>query len=160
MRKGKGEVVRPAGVAGEEHRVQLPRFELCLQLCQRTHRQPVILRQCGDEAVAAVRSEPDRIARKQILPVDEIDHVAPGVAGNEEALDADAVDLKGLAVVQQGLLIADGDLRQLVEMIDHLAAHLARQIAVLGLADIQLRLPEQAEAVRFDRADVFIALFG
>ena len=41
--------------------------------------------------------------------------MAPGVAGNEEALDADAVDLKGLAVVQQDLLIADGDLRQLVE---------------------------------------------
>ena len=60
--------------------------------------------------------------------------------------------------MQQGLLIADGDLRQLVEMIDHLAAHLARQIAVLGLADIQLRLPEQAEAVRFDRADVIRVL--
>lgn len=41
--------------------------------------------------------------------------MAPGVAGNEEALDADAVDLKGLAVVQQDLLIADGDLRQLIE---------------------------------------------
>ena len=34
-------------------------------------------------------------------------------------------DVKHLPILQQDLFIVDGHLRQLVEMIDHLAAHLA-----------------------------------
>ena len=44
--------------------------------------------------------------------------------------------------MQQYLFVVDRDLRQLVQAIDHLAAHFAGQIAVLNLADVELCVPE------------------
>ena len=68
--------------------------------------------------------------------------MTPGMTGNKEAFDFDAVNVENLAVMQQYLFIVDRDLRQFIEMIDHLAAHLAGQIAVLNLADVELCVPE------------------
>ena len=45
-------------------------------------------------------------------------------------------------------------------MIDHLAAHLAGQVAVFRLADIQDRIAEQARAVGLHRADMVGVLMG
>ena len=45
-------------------------------------------------------------------------------------------------------------------MVDHLPAHLAGQVAVLDLAHIQLRVPEQSRAVGLHRADVVGVLMG
>ena len=113
-----------------------PRAELLLQRRQRLHRQPVVLRQRGDEAVAAVRAEPDGVAGEEIAVVHEIDHVAPGVAGHEEAFDLDSVDFEHLSVAQQRLFVGNVHLRQLVQVVDDLAANLTREIAVLDFTDV------------------------
>ena len=61
---------------------------------------------------------------------------------DQEAFDPDAVNIQHVTVLEQHLFVADGHLRQLVEVIDHLAAHFAGQIAVLNLADVELCVPE------------------
>ena len=45
-------------------------------------------------------------------------------------------------------------------MIDHLAAHLAREISVLNLTDVQLCIFEKSGAVRLDRTDMVSVLMG
>ena len=52
---------------------------------------------------------PDRVAGEKVLVVNEIDHVAPGVAGDQQALDLDIADLKDLAVAQQDLFVLHPD---------------------------------------------------
>ena len=79
---------------------------------------------------------------EKILIVNEIYHVPPGMTGDKEAFDFDAANIENLAVMQQYLFVVDRDLRQLVQAIDHLAAHFAGQIAVLNLADVELCVPE------------------
>mgnify|MGYP002711464235 CR=1 FL=1 len=105
-------------------------------------------------------TEPDRVAGEQILVVNEVDHMPPCVAGDEEAFDLDAINVEQLAVMQQNLFVVDRDLRQLVQAIDHLAAHLAREIPVLNLADVQLCIFEKSGAVRLDRTDMVSVLMG
>ena len=68
--------------------------------------------------------------------------MTPGMTGNKEAFDFDAVNVENLAVMQQYLFIVDRDLRQLVKAVNDPAAHLAGQIAVLNLADVELCVPE------------------
>ena len=145
---------------GDKQRAQAAHLQLPLQLRQRFHRQFVILRQRGNEAVSAVRPEPDRIAGKEITIVNEINHMPPRMAGHEEALDPDAVDFENLPVPQQHLFIVDRHLRQLVEAVDHLSAHSAGQIAVLHLAYVQRRVSEQPGAVGFHRAHMVRVLMG
>ena len=70
------------------------------------------------------------------------------MAGHQETLDADAIDVKDLPVLQQDLLVVDGHPGQLIQVVDDPAAHLAGEIAVLDLPHIQSRAPEQAGAVR------------
>ena len=72
MGKGELEVVRPAGVTGEEQRMQVTALQLLLQRRQRLYRQFVVLCQRGNETVAAVRAEPDSIAGEEIFVVNEI----------------------------------------------------------------------------------------
>ena len=84
----------------------------------------------------------------------------PCVAGDEETFDLDAVNVEHFAVMQQNLFVVDRDLRQLVQAIDHLAAHLAREISVLNLADVQLCIFEKSGAVRLDRTDMVSVLMG
>ena len=84
----------------------------------------------------------------------------PGVAGDEKALDPDPVDIQNLPVCKQHLLIVDSDLRQLIEVIDHLAADFTSKIMVFNLADIELCVPEQPGTVRFHRAHVVGVLMG
>ena len=86
--------------------------------------------------------------------------MSPCVAGDEEALDLDIADVEGVAVLQKLLGGVDRHLRKPVEMVDHLPAHLAGQVAVLDLAHIQLRVPEQSRAVGLHRADVVGVLMG
>ena len=86
--------------------------------------------------------------------------MSPCVAGDEEALDLDIADVEGVAVLQKLLGVVDRHLRKPVEMVDHLPAHLAGQVAVLDLAHIQLRVPEQSRAVGLHRADVVGVLMG
>ena len=71
MGKGELEVVRPAGVTGEEQRMQVTALQLLLQRRQRLYRQFVAFCQRGNEAVAAVRAEPEGVAGKEIFVVDE-----------------------------------------------------------------------------------------
>ena len=63
--------------------------------------------------------------------------MSPRVTGNEEALDFYIADADRFAVFQQSFAVEDRHLRQFVQMIDHFAAHLTRQIAVFGFADVQ-----------------------
>ena len=160
MRKREGEVVRPARVAREENGLHTALFQLSLQQCQRADGQFVALRQPRDEAVAAIGAKPYRVARKKILVIDQIHHVAPGVPGHEEALHPDAVDVQHLPVAEQHFLIVYRHLRQFVEVIAHLAGHLARQVAVLLLADVERRIPEQPRAVGLHRAHMVGVLMG
>ena len=158
--KGEVEVVRPAGMTGDEQRTQTALPQLPLQRRQRPYRQLVVLRQRGDEAVPAVRAEPEGVAGKKIPAVDEIHHVTPCVAGNEEALDPDAVDVEDLPIAQQHLFVADRHLGQLVQVVDDPAAHLPGEIAVLVLADVQLRVSEQAGTVGLHRTHMVGVLMG
>ena len=64
------------------------------------------------------------------------------MTGDKEAFDFDAANIENLAVMQQYLFVVDRDLRQLLQAIDHLAAHFAGQIAVLNLADVELCVTE------------------
>ena len=160
VRKGEVAIVRPAGVSCQDDGPQAARAKLLLQLRQRLDCELVALRQRGNEAVAAVRAEPDRIAREEVPVVNEVHHMPPRVARGQKAFDLNAVDLEDLPVAQQHLFVVNGHLRQLVEVVDHLAAHLAGEIFVLDLADIELRVPEKAGAVRLHRADMVGVLMG
>ena len=53
--------------------------------------------------------------------------------------------------MKQLLFVVDGHLRQLIEMINNLAACFSDQIPVLDLADVQIRIPEQPRTVCFHR---------
>ena len=147
-------------MAGEDHGVEVPVPESLLQRRQGPHRQLVVLRQGGDEAVAAVRPEPDGVPGEEIAVVHKIDHVAPGVAGDLQALDLDAVDVQDLAIVQEDLVVADGHLGELIEVIDDLPADLAREVAVLRLAEVEPGGTEEAGAVGLHGAHVVGILVG
>ena len=132
MGKGELEVVRPAGVTGEKQRMQVTALQFLLQRRQRLYRQFVAFCQRGNETVAAVRAEPDSVAGEEIFVVNEIDHMPPGMAGDEKTLDFDAVDIKYLTICEQHFFVMDAHLRQLVEVINDLAAHLAGEIPVFN----------------------------
>ena len=82
------------------------------------------------------------------------------MTGDEEALDLDTVDIHDLAVPQEYLFVVDRHLRQLVQMIDDLAAGLAGQILVLCLAYVQRGVPEQTGTVGLHRTHVVGVLMG
>ena len=82
------------------------------------------------------------------------------MTGNEKALDSDAVNVKDLSIVKQLLFVVDGHLRQLIEMINDFSPHLAGEIPVLDLADVQLRIPEQPRTVCFHRTHMVGVLMG
>ena len=126
-------------------------FQFFLQQRQRLHCQLIVLCQCRNKAVSAVRAEPDSIAGKEMFPVHKVYHVPPCMTGNEKALDSDPVDVDDLIVVQQHFFIVDRHLRQLVKVVNDPAAHLAGQIAVLDLANIQRSIPKQSRTVRLHR---------
>ena len=48
--------------------------------------------------------------------------MSPCMTRNQKTLDPDAVNIKDLSIVKQLLFIVDGHLRQLIEMINNLAA--------------------------------------
>ena len=100
MPERKVQVIRPAGMSGNDLDRCIPCTKILFQLLKRLHRQFVILRQRADEAVAAVRSKPDRITGEQIRIVDQVDQVAPGMSGKQDAFDLDASNLKHFAVFQ------------------------------------------------------------
>ena len=83
-------------MAGEKHRVKSTALQLLFQSRQRFHRQLVILCQSGDKAVSTVRTEPDGVTGEQVFVINKIDHMPPGVAGDEKALDLDPVDVQNL----------------------------------------------------------------
>ena len=154
MGKGELEVVRPAGVTGEKQRMQVTALQLLLQRRQRLYRQFVAFCQRGNETVAAVRAEPESVAGEEIFVVNEIDHMPPCMAGDEKALNFDAVNLESLAVMQQHLFVVNCDLRQFIEMVYDFSPYLAGEIPVFNLADIELCAPEQTGAVCLHRAHV------
>ena len=78
---------------------------------QVTAQPAIVLCQRGNEAISAICAEPQRVAGKQILIVNEVDHMTPGMTGNKEAFDFDAVNVENLAVMQQHLFVVNGDLR-------------------------------------------------
>ena len=84
----------------------------------------------------------------------------PGVTGNKEAFDFDAVNVENLAVMQQHLFVVDRDLRQFIEMIDDFSPHLAGEIPVLDLTDVQIRISEQLWTVCFHRTHMVGVLMG
>lgn len=160
MCKGKIHVVRPAGVAGNEQRMKPTVFQLFLQQRQRLHRQLVILCQRRNKAVAAVRTKPEGIAGKEIFPIRKVYHMPPCMTGNQETLDLDAVNFKDLSIVKQPFFVADGHLRQHIEMIEDLAVCFSGQIPVFDLADVQLCILKQSRTVRFYRAHMVGTLMG
>ena len=82
------------------------------------------------------------------------------MTGNQKTLDPDAVNIKDLTIVQQHFFIVDRHLRQLIEMINNLAAYFSDQIPVLDLADVQIRIPEQPRTVCFHRTHMVGVLMG
>ena len=62
--------------------------------------------------------------------------------------------------MKQLLFVVDGHLRQLIEMINNLAACFSDQIPVLDLADVQIRIPEQPRTVCFHRTHMVGVLMG
>ena len=82
------------------------------------------------------------------------------MTGNEEALYPNAVDFERLPIVQQRLFVVDRHLRQLIEMIDHLAANRPRQVTVFDFADVQPCVFEKPGTVRFHRAHMIRILMG
>ena len=131
-------IVRPACVPCNKHRMQIAFSQLFLQCCQGFHRKVIVFRQCGNKAISTVSTEPDSVAGKQIFVIDEIHHMSPGMTGNEEAFDFDAVNVDYLSVRKQHFFVFDRDLRQLIKMIDDLAAYLTSQIAVFNFTDLKL----------------------
>ncbi len=82
------------------------------------------------------------------------------MTGNEKALDSDPVDVDYLIVVQQYFFIVDRHLRQLVKAVNDPAAHLAGQISILNLANIQRSIPKQSRTVRLHRTYMVGVLMG
>ena len=82
------------------------------------------------------------------------------MTGNEKTLDFDAVNVKYPPIVQQYLFVVDRDLRQFIEMIDDFSPHLAGEIPVLDLADVQLCILKQPRTVCFHRTHMVGVLMG
>ena len=83
----------------------------------------------------------------------------PCMTGTQKALNPDAVNIKDFSIVKQTLFVADGHLRQLIEMIDDLAARFSGQISVLDLADVQLCVLKQPWTVCFHCAHM-VCVYG
>ena len=112
--EGKVQIIRPAGVPGDDHNTVVSCPDILFQLSQRLNRQLVILGQGADKAIAAVRSKPDGVAGEQVGVVDQIDQMSPGVAGDQNALDLDIADRENLPVLQQHLPVVGLHHRQLI----------------------------------------------
>ena len=54
----------------------------------------------------------------------------PCMTGNQKTLDLDTVNVKDFSIVKQLLFVADGHLRQLIEMVEDLAVCFSGQIPV------------------------------
>ena len=80
--------------------------------------------------------------------------MTPCVTGDKETLNFDAVNLESFAVMQQHLFVVNCDLRQFIEMVYDFSPHLAGEIPVFNLTDIELCDPEQTGAVCLHRAHV------
>ena len=65
--KSEIQVVRPAGVAGNDFDCTPPCPKVFLQLFEGAHSQLIVLRQGADEAVSAIRAEPDGVAGEQVF---------------------------------------------------------------------------------------------
>ena len=110
---------------GDDGDSVLPCPQVFLQLFEAFDGHSVALRQCTDEAVAAIRAEPDRVAGEQVFIVDEIDHVAPGMSWHKYTFHLDTLDIEDLPVVKQHTAIVALHHRQPVQVIDHPPPRLA-----------------------------------
>ena len=87
MAESKVQIICPSGMSGNDPDRLVPCAEVLFQLFKRLYCQLVVLRQRTDEAVAADRTEPDRISGEKVLVIDQVDQVAPGMAGDQDAFD-------------------------------------------------------------------------
>ena len=154
MHESEIQIVRPAGMPGNDLHGPLSCAKVLFQFLKRPDGQLVVFRQRGQKTVSAVNAKPDCISGEEILIIDKIDHVAPGVAGNEDTLDLDIADVNNLPVLQKHLLIIHFDKRKLIKPVDHLPAGFAGKIAIFDLPDIYCRILKQQITVAFRSANV------
>ena len=147
MGKGEVQIIRPAGVPGENYGMQIPGTQLFLQRRQGAHRQLVVLGQHIDEALAPVRAKPEGVAGKKVAVVYEVDQMPSGVARDQEALHPDALDVQHLPIFQKYPLIVRFHHGQLVKPKDHLVPHFSGEVAVFYLTYVELGILEQALSV-------------
>ena len=114
MKECEIQIIRPTSVTGDDLYGLFSRTEILFQFLQRPDSQLVILCKSAEKAVAAVHTEPDRIAGEQILIVNEINHMPPSMAWDQDTLDFDVTDVNDLSVFQKDLLIVSFDQRELI----------------------------------------------
>ena len=107
VRKCKIQTVRPTRMSRDDDRAPFSGSQLLLQRRQRTERKLIVLGQSVEKAIASIHAEPDRIAGKQVGVIDQIDHMSPGMAGDQERLNPDIPDIENIAVFQQDFSIID-----------------------------------------------------
>ena len=86
--------------------------------------------------------------------------MSPGVTGNKDAFNADAVDVQYLAVPEKNAAVVGFDHRQFIQAVEDLSAHFASEIAVLRFPDIDCGIAEELLTVIFQRTDMIGILEG
>ena len=119
-------VIRPPGMTGDDFRRKLSALKRPFQVGKRLFGQFIVFRKGIDKAVAAVRAEPQGVAREQVFVVDQIDHMPPSMAGAKHTLDLDARDIKNLSVPDEHFPIIRYHQRQPVKPEKDFAPHLSR----------------------------------
>ena len=114
MKKSEIHVVRPAGMSRYDLYRLLSCAEILFQFFKRPDRQFIILCQCGQEAVSAICSKPDRVACEQIFIINQINHMPPGMARYKDTLDPDISNVDNLSVFQQDPPVIHFDPRQFI----------------------------------------------
>ena len=158
--KSKIQILRPSCMSCDDFRRKLPLSEQPFELLQRLFCKFIVLCKGIDETVSAVRTEPDRIPGKQIRIIDQIDHVSPCMAGNQDRFHADIPDLKYLSILQKYFPVICLYHRELVCPEYHFTADFSRHIPVLDLTKVKRCLREQTVRIAFYSANMICILMS
>ena len=158
MGKNESQVFRPAGVTCDNLGGQAAVPQFLLQLRQGPLRKLIVLCQGIDEAIASVCPEPDRISCKKIRIINQVDHMAPGMAGNQECLHFDVLYEEHIPVFQQLFGIIRLYQRKLICPENDLPAYFPGQITVFNFAEVDRCLFEESGRIPLNRTDVIRVL--
>ena len=154
MTKRELHVIRPTGMSTHNNRSNSSFQKEAFQFYQGALCELIIFCQRIQKAVAAIRTEPNRISGKQIGVINKINKVSVAVPGNKYCLHLDIFDVEYFSVMKQFFRIIQLYNGKRTKPVQNSPAQLPRKIFIFLLPDVEPCLSEKPFAVLFHRSDM------